>query len=142
MLSVQVFGPGGTRSEYRSRIFWIDGRRTRAAAEAPQRKRPCRSRATPCSRRKASNSRFWLGKPPGGSSSSTRCGKSRSFIADLALAAAHAHRSSDRRRGGLLVRDSLRRARPWQKPLKYDTWSRPISHWGVLTVRITYFPTV
>src|SRR5215467_16027740 len=44
-LSVQVFGPGGTRSEYRSRIFWIDGRRTRAAAEAPQRKRPCRSRA-------------------------------------------------------------------------------------------------
>src|SRR5215467_4321913 len=45
-LSVQVFGPGGTRSQYRSRIFWIDGRRTRAAAEAPQRKRPCRSRAT------------------------------------------------------------------------------------------------
>jgi len=28
---------GGTRSEYRSRIFWIDGRRTRAAAKAPQR---------------------------------------------------------------------------------------------------------
>ena len=46
MLSIQVFGPGGTRSEYRSRIFWIDGRRTRAAAKAPQRKRPCRSRAT------------------------------------------------------------------------------------------------
>jgi hypothetical protein len=46
MLSVQVFGPGGTRSEFRSRIFWIDGRRTRAAAKAPQRKRPCRSRAT------------------------------------------------------------------------------------------------
>src|SRR5215831_5218358 len=45
-LSVQVFGPGGTRSEYRSRIFWIDGRRTWAAAKAPQRKRPCRSRAT------------------------------------------------------------------------------------------------
>src|SRR6266446_1538010 len=49
---------------------------------------------------------------------------------DLALAAAHAHRSSDRRRGGLLVRDCARRARPWQKPLKYDTWSRPIAHWG------------
>ena len=46
MLRVQVFGPGGTRSEYRYRIFWIDGRRTRAAAKAPQRKRPCRSRAT------------------------------------------------------------------------------------------------
>src|SRR6516165_2531498 len=45
-LSVQVFGPGGTRSEYRSRIFWIDGLRTWAAAKAPQRKRPCRSRAT------------------------------------------------------------------------------------------------
>ena len=27
-------------------MFWIDGRRTRAAAEAPQRKRLCRSRAT------------------------------------------------------------------------------------------------
>jgi hypothetical protein len=36
----------------------------------------------------------------------------------------------DRRRGGLLVRDCARRARPWQKPLKYDTWSRPIAHWG------------
>src|SRR5215472_12546398 len=46
MLSVQVFGPGGKRSEYRSRIFWIDGRRTRAAAKALQRKRPCRTRAT------------------------------------------------------------------------------------------------
>src|SRR5262249_38064151 len=46
MLSVRVFGPGGTRSEYRSRIFWIDGRRTRAAAKALQRKRPCRTRAT------------------------------------------------------------------------------------------------
>ena len=33
MLRVQVFGPGGTRSKYRSRIFWIDGRRTRAAAK-------------------------------------------------------------------------------------------------------------
>jgi len=41
MLSVQMFGPGGTWS-----IFWTDGRRTRAAAKAPQRKRPCRSRAT------------------------------------------------------------------------------------------------
>jgi hypothetical protein len=49
---------------------------------------------------------------------------------DLALAAAHAHRSSDRRKGGLLVRDSLRHARPSQKPLKYDTWSRPTAHWG------------
>src|SRR6266487_2252272 len=49
---------------------------------------------------------------------------------DLALAAGHAHRSSDRRRGGLLVRDSLRHARPSQKPLKYDTWSRPTAHWG------------
>ena len=38
MLSVQVFGPGGKRSEYRSRIFWIDGRRTRAAAKALQRR--------------------------------------------------------------------------------------------------------
>jgi hypothetical protein len=36
----------GTLLKYRSRIFWIDGRRTRAAAKAPQRKRPCRSRAT------------------------------------------------------------------------------------------------
>src|SRR5262245_6144852 len=27
-VSVQVFGPGGTPSEYRSRIFWIDGHRT------------------------------------------------------------------------------------------------------------------
>src|SRR5215471_11449084 len=35
---------------------------------------------------------------------------------DFALAAAHARRSSDRRRGD---------ARPWQKPLKYHTWSRP-----------------
>src|SRR5262245_8660034 len=35
-----------TLLKYRSRIFWIDGRRTRAAAKAPQRKRPCRSRAT------------------------------------------------------------------------------------------------
>src|ERR1700730_677449 len=46
MLSVQIFGPGGTLLKYRSRIFWIDGPRTRAAAKAPQRKRPCRSRAT------------------------------------------------------------------------------------------------
>ena len=38
--------------------------------------------------------------------------------------------TSDRRRDGLLVRDCARRARPWQKPLKYDTWSRPIAHWG------------
>src|SRR5258708_30460755 len=41
--------------------------------------------------------------------------------------------ASDRRRDGLLVRDCARRARParpWQKPLKYDTWSRPIAHWG------------
>jgi hypothetical protein len=45
MLSVQVFGPG---LEYRSRICWIDGRRSLAAAKAPQRKRPCRSRATAC----------------------------------------------------------------------------------------------
>ena len=36
----------GTLLKYHSRIFWIDGRRTRAAAKAPQRKRPCRSRAT------------------------------------------------------------------------------------------------
>ena len=33
MLSVQVFGPWGIRSEYRYRIFWIDGRRTRPAAK-------------------------------------------------------------------------------------------------------------
>ena len=36
---------------------------------------------------------------------------------DLALAAAHARRSSDRR-SGLLVRCRSRQARPWQKPLK------------------------
>ena len=36
----------GRLLKYRSRIFWIDGRRTRAAAKAPQRKRPCCSRAT------------------------------------------------------------------------------------------------
>jgi hypothetical protein len=48
---------------------------------------------------------------------------------DFALAAAHAHRSSDRR-SGLLVRDSIRHARPSQKPLKYDTRSRPTAHWG------------
>ena len=36
----------GTLLKYRSRIFWIDARRTLAAAKAPQRKRPCRSRAT------------------------------------------------------------------------------------------------
>src|SRR5215831_10200130 len=49
---------------------------------------------------------------------------------DLALAATHARRSSDRRRGGLLVRDCSRHARPWQKPLIYDTWSSPIAHRG------------
>src|SRR5215471_3577646 len=49
---------------------------------------------------------------------------------DLALAAAHARHSSDRRRGGLLVRDCSRHARPWQKPLIYDTWSSPIAHRG------------
>jgi hypothetical protein len=49
---------------------------------------------------------------------------------DLALSAAHAHRSSDRGKGGLLVRDSLRHARPSQKPLKCDTWSRPTAHRG------------
>jgi len=32
------------------------------------------------SRWKASNSRLWLRKPPGGSASSTMCGKSRSFM--------------------------------------------------------------
>jgi hypothetical protein len=32
--------------QYHSRINWIDGRRIRAAAKVPQRKRPCRSRAT------------------------------------------------------------------------------------------------
>jgi len=37
---------------------------------------------------------------------------------DLALAAAHARRSSDRRSSGLLVRDRSRHARPWLKPLK------------------------
>jgi hypothetical protein len=43
MLSGQLFGPGGnTTLEY-----WIDGRRIRAAWKAPQRKRPCRSRALP-----------------------------------------------------------------------------------------------
>jgi hypothetical protein len=31
---------------YHSRVYWIDGRRIRAATKAPQRKRPCRSRAT------------------------------------------------------------------------------------------------
>src|SRR6516225_1480347 len=36
----------GTLLKYRSRIFWIDGHRTRAAPKAPQRKRPCRSRAS------------------------------------------------------------------------------------------------
>src|SRR5258708_2415540 len=42
MLGGQLFGPGGkTTLEY-----WIDGRRIRAAWKAPQRKRPCRSRAT------------------------------------------------------------------------------------------------
>jgi hypothetical protein len=42
MLGGQLFGPGGnTTPEY-----WIDGFRTRAAAKAPQRKRPCRSRAS------------------------------------------------------------------------------------------------
>jgi hypothetical protein len=48
----------------------------------------------------------------------------------FALAAAHARRSSDRRRGGFLMHHSLRQARPWQKPLKYHTWSRPTAHWG------------
>jgi hypothetical protein len=43
MLSGQLFGPGGnTTLEY-----WIDGRQIRAAWKAPQRKRPCRSRALP-----------------------------------------------------------------------------------------------
>src|SRR5262245_26030360 len=46
MLSVQVFGPG-TLLKYRSRIFWVDGRRTWAAAKAPKRKRPSCSRPTP-----------------------------------------------------------------------------------------------
>src|SRR5207244_6875546 len=32
----------GTWSEYRSRIFWIDVRRTRAATQVPSAKRPCR----------------------------------------------------------------------------------------------------
>jgi hypothetical protein len=31
--------------QYHSRRYWIDGRRIRAAPKAPQRKRPCRSRA-------------------------------------------------------------------------------------------------
>jgi hypothetical protein len=39
-------------------------------------------------------------------------------------------RCTSDRRDGLLVRDCARHARPWQKPLKYDTWSRPIAHWG------------
>src|SRR5262245_6570267 len=42
MLRGQVFGPGAIPLPSN----WIDGRRTRAAAKAPQRKRPCRSRAT------------------------------------------------------------------------------------------------
>jgi hypothetical protein len=43
MLSGHLFGPGGnTTLEY-----WIDGRPIRAAWKAPQRKRPCRSRALP-----------------------------------------------------------------------------------------------
>jgi hypothetical protein len=33
------------RGQYHSRRYWIDGRRIRAAPKAPQRKRPCRSRA-------------------------------------------------------------------------------------------------
>src|SRR5262249_25918191 len=37
---------GGTeQTQYHSRRYWIDGRRIRAAPKAPQRKRPCRSRA-------------------------------------------------------------------------------------------------
>src|SRR5215469_18602855 len=72
-LSVQVFGPGGTRSEYRSRICWIDGRRTRAAAEAPQRKRPCRSRATA----RRSLLRHACVKRCKGQPESVRCGANR-----------------------------------------------------------------
>jgi hypothetical protein len=62
----------------------------------------------------------------------------------FALAAAHARRSSDRRRGGFLLRHSLRQECPWQKPLKYHTWSRPTFALGresMLTVRTTCFPT-
>ena len=64
-------------------------------------------------------------------------------LGDFSPAAAHARRSSERR-GGFLMHHSLRQARPWQKPLKYHTWSRPTAHWGgksMLTVRITCFPT-
>ena len=63
---------------------------------------------------------------------------------DFALAAAHARRSSDRRRGGFLLHHSLRQARPWQKPLKYHTWvetNRALGRESMLTVRITCFPT-
>jgi len=42
MLRGQVFGPGGNTTPEN----WINGRRVRAAEKAPQRKRPCRSRAT------------------------------------------------------------------------------------------------
>src|SRR5262249_11056957 len=42
MLRGQVFGPGGKPLPSN----WSDGRRVRAAEKAPQRKRPCRSRAT------------------------------------------------------------------------------------------------
>src|SRR5262245_30909812 len=42
MLRGQVFGPGAIPLPSN----WIDGRRVRAAEKAPQRKRPCRSRAT------------------------------------------------------------------------------------------------
>jgi hypothetical protein len=43
LLRGQLFGPGGnTTPEY-----WIDGRRVRAAAKAPQWKRPCRPERLP-----------------------------------------------------------------------------------------------
>src|SRR5919204_4536537 len=42
MLKGQLFGPGG---QYHSRVIGSMGD-TRAASKAPQRKRPCRSRAT------------------------------------------------------------------------------------------------
>jgi hypothetical protein len=67
MLRGQLFGPGGnTTPEY-----WIKGGRLGAAAKAPQRKRPCRSRAT--SRR--SLIRHACFKHQRASAESVRCGR-------------------------------------------------------------------
>ena len=49
---------------YHSRVYWIDGRRIRAALKAPQRKRPCRSRALPVDRSFFFSWRFCCGSCP------------------------------------------------------------------------------